>query len=201
MLAAHRLACRARGGTISSMKRAFKWIAIGVALLILLLAGVVLALHRWLATDDFRQRVEREASAALGVPLKVGALTVDVWPLPAVAVEQLRIQSQPAITLERVEARPVWQALVAGRLEVATLIVRDAVLPQQGIAAVGAALQKKQGPKGAAPKSPPGDAFAWMPRRVRLERVTWVDAQGQRLTADAQAQLGDDGLLDEASFK
>lgn len=184
------------------MGKWLKWAGIAVAVLLLALAGVVVALHQWLATDDFRQRVEREASAALGVTMKVGALTVDVWPLPAVAVERLRIQSQPPITLERVEARPVWQSLLVGRPEIGTLIVRDAVLPQQGIAAVAAAVQKKQGPRsGSAPKPPPGDAFAWVPRRAVLERVTWVDAQGQRMTADAKLNLGDDGLLDAASFK
>jgi len=183
------------------MARALKWIALAAALAVLLLGGVAFALHRWLSTDDFRQRVEREATAALGVPLKLGALSIDVWPLPAVAVERLRIQSQPAITLERVEARPVWQALLQGRLEIATLIVRDAVLPQQGIAALAASVQKKQAPRGAAAKSAPGSELAWMPRRALLERVTWVDAQGARMTLDAQAHLGDDGLLDAASFK
>lgn len=184
------------------MGRALKWMAIAAALLVLLLAGVALALHQWLGTDDFRQRVEREASDALGVPLKLGALSVDVWPLPAVAVDKLRLQSRPPITLERVEARPAWAALLQGRLEIATLIVRDAVLPQQGIAAVVAAVQKKQARAPVAAKPQDGAAqLAWMPRRARLERVTWVDAQGARTTVDASADLGSDGLLDEASFK
>jgi uncharacterized protein involved in outer membrane biogenesis len=186
------------------MKRAFKWLAVVVVLFVVLLAGTALALHQWVNTDDFRQRVEREATAALGVPLKLGALSVDVWPLPAVAVDKLRLQSQPAITLERVEARPSWLPLLSGRLEVATLIVRDAVVPQQGVNAVAAAVQKKQaGNKGAPKKAESGAAtdLSWMPRRAVFERITWIDTQGARMTVDAQAQLGDDGLLDEARFK
>ena len=182
------------------MLRALKWLVAAVLLVALLLAGVVFALHSWLGTDDFRQRVEREATAALGVPLKLGGLTVDVWPLPAVAVSQLRIQSQPPITLQRVEARPVWAGLLAGRLEVATLTVRDAVLPQQAIGALGASLQKKGAAKKAdAPK--PADTMSWLPRRAVLERVTWIDARGARMTVDAQVRLDDGGLLESASFK
>lgn len=183
------------------MKRALKWLVVAIVLFVLLLAGTALALHQWVNTDDFRQRVEREATAALGVPLKLGALSVDVWPLPAVAVEKLRLQSQPAITLERVEARPRWAALLAGRLEVATLIVRDAVVPQQGVNAVAATMQKKQAGRGAAKKAETGEDLSWIPRRAVFERITWIDTQGARMTVDAEAQLGDDGLLDEASFK
>lgn len=189
------------------MTRVLKWIAVALAVLVLLLLGAVFALHRWVNTDDFRQRAEREATAALGLPVRIGGLSVDVWPLPAVAVSQLRVQSQPGVTLERIEARPVWQALLRGRLEVATLLVKDAVLPQQGLAAIGAAMQKKApAPSAAASASRPshdggGNAMDWIPRRMVFERVTWVDDKGARTTVDAQARLGRDGLLDNASVK
>ena len=188
-----------------AMARVLKWIVVALVLLVLLVLGTAFALHRWVSTDDFRSRVEREASAAIGVPVKLGALSVDVWPLPAVAVDKLRLQSQPPVTLERVEARPVWQALLQGRLEVSTLIVRDAVLPAQGISAIAAAFQKRKPPAQASP--PPGSegeeggSMDWVPRRAVFERVTWVDEKGARTTVDAQLGLGTDGLLDKATFK
>jgi hypothetical protein len=40
-----------------------------------------------------------------------------------------------------------------------------------------------------------------LPKRALFDDITWVDEKGQRLTADAEAELGTDGLLDEASFK
>jgi uncharacterized protein involved in outer membrane biogenesis len=187
------------------MTRVLKWIAVALAVLVLLLMGAVLALHRWVNTDDFRQRAEGEATAALGLPVRIGRLSVDMWPLPAVAVSKLRVQSQPPVTLERVEARPVWQALLGGRLEVSTLSVKDAVLPQQGLAAIGAAMQKKAPAPASATSAPKpsqsGSGMDWVPRRMVFERVTWVDEKGARTTADAQARLGRDGLLDNASFK
>jgi hypothetical protein len=182
------------------MGRVLKWLAIGLLAFVVLLVAVAMSLQYWLRTDDFRSRVEKEAAAALGVPLKLGRLSIDLWPLPAVAVDQVRLQTQPPLTVERVEARPVWTGLLVGRVEVSTLVVRKAVLPQASIAAIGAAMQKKS--KTVARKQPttPGAPIVW-PRSVVLDDITWVDEKGQRITVDAKADLGGDGYLDEASFK
>ncbi|HVE52328.1 MAG TPA: hypothetical protein VNB23_02965, partial [Ramlibacter sp.] len=180
------------------MAKLLKWFAVAVGAFVLLLVAVAFALQTWLRTDDFRTRVEREAGNVLGVPLKLGKLSVDVWPLPAVAADDVLLQTRPVLTVGRIEARPVWAGLLAGRLEISTLIVRKAVLPQPAIAAIGAAMQKKSAGRKPAPKS---DTPMLLPRRAVFDDITWVDDKGQRLTADAQAQLGGDGLLDEASFK
>jgi len=187
------------------MAKVFKW-AVYLALgLVALLAAVAFTLHRWVSTDDFRLRVEREASAALGVPVTLGRVAVDVWPLPAVALSGIAVQSKPPLTLERVEVRPLWQPLLQGRLAVSTLLVRRAVLPQQGIDAVLLALQKKRQPEpakqGSGPKTPEHDALEGLPRRTVLDEVTWVSAAGARTTVAAEAALADDGLPDSVSFK
>jgi hypothetical protein len=187
------------------MVRILKWLAAVAALGVLLLIGVAMALQQWLRTDDFRSRIEREASAALGAPLKLGRLSVDLWPLPAVAADDVRLLTRPPLTIGRVEARPSWAALLGGRLEVATLIVRKAVLPETAIAFVGTAMQAKAKPPTGRPgprqpdKGQPG-ATSLMPRRAVLDQVTWIDAKGFRITANAEMDLGSDGLLDEASF-
>jgi hypothetical protein len=184
------------------MAKLFKWLAFGLVAFLLLLVGVAMALQYWLRTDDFRSRVEREASAAIGAPLKLGRLSVDLWPLPAVAAENVRIQTRPALTVGRVEARPVWAGLLAGRLEIATLIVRQAVLPQTAISALGAAMQKKEkAPRPAKPAAPGGTSPMMLPQRAVLDDITWIDEKGQRITVDAEAALGGDGLLDKAEFK
>lgn len=184
------------------MTKLIKWGAITVAALLLMLVVVALVLQYWLRTDDFRARAEREASAALGAPLKLGRLSVDLWPLPAVAADDVRVLTRPALTVGRVEARPGYAALLAGRLEIATLVVRKAVLPQAAIAALGAAMDKK--PKARAQPAPPsssGSAMDMLPRRAVFEDITWIDEKGQRITVDANADLGSDGLLDEAAFR
>jgi hypothetical protein len=124
---------------------------------------------------------------------------VDLWPLPGVAAQQVRLQAQPPLTVQRIELRPQWSGLLGGELALGTLTVRGAVLPQPAIAALAAGLQKRP----AAPRGPaaePASTIPW-PQRVVLDDISWVDAKGQRLTFDARAQLGGDGLLDAASFK
>ena len=192
------------------MAKVFKWLVFLALGLMVLLAAVAFTLHRWVSTDDFRQRVEREASAALGVPVALDRVAVDVWPLPAVALSGISVQSKPPLTLGRVEVRPQWQPLLKGRLAVSTLLVRKAVLPQQGIDAVLLLLQKKKAqPAAAAPAPAPGAQAAeaaqaptdWLPRRTVLDEVTWVNATGARTTVNAEATVGDDGLPDKVSLK
>ena len=68
------------------MIKIFKWLFFTALALIVPLLVAVFGLHRWVNTHDFRQRMERDASDALGVPVAVGSIQVDVWPLPAVAL-------------------------------------------------------------------------------------------------------------------
>ena len=55
----------------------------------------------------------------------------------------LEVKSNPVLTVERVEVRPVWADLLQGRMAPATFIVRNATLPQAGIDGVLDVLQKK----------------------------------------------------------
>lgn len=208
------------------MSKIFNFLAVLALGLALLFAALVFGLHRWVSTDDFRQRVALQASAALGVPVTLGNVSVDVWPVPAVAINNIQVQSAPVITVGRVEARPQWQPLLQRRLVVDTLIVRQAVLPQLGLDSVLQAMQellkKKQlapvsigtepdlnakkgiiqvsdAPVAASPSGPA--AMAWLPRRILLDDVTWISAAGTATALDGQALLGDDGLPASASIK
>ena len=158
------------------MKRALKWVLAIVAIVVVLLAAIAIALKSWVGTDDFRLRVAHEISAAVGVPVELRALHVDVWPLPGVSVEQVQVQSKPPLSFERIEARPVWAGLLQKKLEIATLYVRNAVVPQDAIAAVGAAFRKAhpEDPKKAKEKSPASGTVT-LPERIVLEQVTWID--------------------------
>jgi uncharacterized protein involved in outer membrane biogenesis len=185
------------------MNRALKWLFALVALFVVLVAAIAFALHVWVGSDDFRSRMAREISAAAGVPVEIGALSVQVFPLPGVGVDRVQVKSRPALTFERIEARPVWAALLQKKLEIATLYVRDAVVPQEAIAAVSAAFRKAHPEKpGAKKKEVPAETpGVTLPRRIVLEQVTWVDTKGQRNVVDATANMGDDGLPEHVDFK
>jgi AsmA-like C-terminal region len=114
-------------------------------------------------------------------------------------VDGMSIGSRPPLTLERIEARPVWAALLRGRLEVATLVVRQAVVPGLGVAAITAATMRKPAP--AATASPPGERYVWWPRRARFDSLSWIDVNGNTTTVDAQIAMDEDGLPAMASVK
>lgn len=177
------------------MNRVMKWLAAIVLAIALLLGAVAAALQHWVRSEDFRGRLGQQMSAALGVPVQLGGVSVDVWPLPAVALDRVQLESRPALTLERVEARPAWAGLLQGRLEIATLIVRNAVVPEQAVAAIAAAFRKPRpaAPAQSAPDPSPG-RIGLLPRRTVLDHVTWVGAKGGSTTIDGQAQLDPDGM-------
>jgi hypothetical protein len=181
------------------MPRLVRLLIIALCLALLLGAGVAVALHLWTGSDGFRQRIEREASTALGVPVRLARVTVDVWPLPAVALEGLEIQASPALTLERVVARPVWAALLSGRLEVSTLRVRKAVLPQATLVLLAARLKdparEVAPPAGGTTRVGGGEALdlGWLPRSVVLDDITWVNERGRGTTVTATTRLDEDG--------
>ena len=214
------------------MTKIFKWLAFVAFGLVLLFLALVFALHRWVSTDDFKLRLVTEATAALGVPVALGGISVDVWPVPAVALNQINLQTTPAITVGRLEARPQWRPLLQGQLVVATLIIRQAVLPQAGLDAVLAARQARRADLspalpllskqkllthvsiGSEAKNTPNlalktalttqnatpAAIQWLPRRVVLDDVTWVNTAGTATALDGQARLAADGLPDSASL-
>lgn len=171
--------------------------------MLLLLAAGVWALQRWIGAEDFRARAEREASTALGVAVTLERIDVAVWPLPALAVTGIQIQTRPALTLERVEVRPVWRGLLQGRVELATVLVRRAQLPQVSIDALLVALQKKKRTTAISqePEAENTSSFQFIPQRTVLDHVTWVSAKGNSMTLDADAQLSPQGLPDDVSIK
>jgi hypothetical protein len=200
MLTGGRDSCRSRHN--GAMSRVVKWLLAGVLLLVLLPAAVALALQQWVGSADFRARVAQQAGARLRVPVEIGQVTVAVWPVPAVALDQVQVKSRPAITIGRLEARPLWTALVQGRLEIATLVVREARLPEQAVTALVAALaNQREAPPRPAASAASSSASAPLPRRILLEQVTWLPAKGAGSTVDAELHTDPDGLAGHARFQ
>ena len=175
------------------MNRALKWLLGAAAVIVALLAAITIGLRMWVGSDDFRLRVASEISQAAGVPVELGGLTVAVWPLPAIAVDHAQVKTNPPLSFERIEARPIWSALLHKRLSISTLYVRNAVLGQDAIAAVVGAYRKAH-PEADRGKKPRSEGTVSLPERVVLENVTWVDTKGQRNLIDATARIDDDGL-------
>jgi hypothetical protein len=195
--------CAARQNRV--MRKVFKIMGIVLAVCLLLVGGVGVVLYQWTGQDGFRERVAQQASDALGVPVRLGAIRIDWFPVPAVALDDVVVQTQPPLAAKTIAARPVWAALVHRRLEVATLVVQGAVVPQAGVDALLAALQRRNAAVGTpGPRPVPsaddvsaasaGAALLWIPRRTLVEGLSWTSSKGVTTVLDAQARVGDDGL-------
>lgn len=173
------------------MRRARKYLLWALGALLLVLAGALLAVQRWVSSDEFRLRVEQEATALLGVPLKLERVGLTLWPLPGVALDGVELRTRQPLKVERIELRPAWLHLLIGRVAISTLVVRRAVLPQQGIDALLASLQKIR----QRDKSPQtGSSLHLLPRRTVLDELSWVNARGKAIVIQAEAQLDGDAL-------
>lgn len=177
------------------MKRLAIWVSVAILVPVLLLAAIGVLLQQYVGTQDFRTRLAQQVSAVVGVPVQLGAVSVDMWPVPAVAVDQVEVRSKPALTLAHVEVRPTWASLLQRKVEIATLLVRDAVVPQEAVGALVAGLRKSRPAEPRATATDSRQTLAMLPRRILLENVTWVDAKGQRSVVDAQWRVDEtDGL-------
>lgn len=171
-------------------------VALWIGLPALLLVGGAFALNRWIASDDFRERLGAAASETLGAPVRAQRLSLAWWPLPAVAVDGLTIQARTPLSLQRVELRPRWGVLLLGRVRVQTLVVREAVLPEATIALLSARLSDDKARGGQGGRASAEDEaldFSLLPRELVLDEVTWLAADGGRTTVDASLRFDGDG--------
>lgn len=196
------------------MRRIGRWVLLAFVLTCVLVSAVFFLLHRWISTDDFRSRAQAQASEVLGREVRLGALAVDIWPLPAVALNRVEIGTRPLIRIERIEVRPVVAALFSGRLELSTLLVRQADLSQAAVddllaawlarrstTAAGSKPAPSASVKGttARPADAPADEVLTVvvPRRVVLDSATWRSANGSVTMFNADARLDPQALPDE----
>lgn len=166
-----------------------QWWQRAAVVVALVLAGCWWGLQHWLGSDDLRQRAAMAASEAVGVPVTLGRLGLDLWPVPGLALEAVRIETRPVWTLQRVEARAVLGALLRGRLELASLAIHEADVSQAGWEYLAAQRSKRQ-------PAPSGDIAVPWPRNLKVDSLTWRPVSGAPITLDAQAMLAPDGLPD-----
>jgi hypothetical protein len=183
------------------------------ALLLAVAAGV---LAWWLSGDGPRSQLEARLSERLGVKVTVAKLSLDVWPLPAVAVSDVVVAMQPPLTAQRIELRPAWRKLiglggVARELEISLLSLQGLSLPQKGLDQLTQSLskaeqseQKKR--RGTAQNALKTDekldekthgeaAFVVgllaIPQRTQLDGVVWQSTAGESLSLSGNVLLSD----------
>jgi hypothetical protein len=194
------------------MNRSLKMVLSTLLALAVLLSAVAGGLAWWLSGDGPRSQLEARVGERLGVPVRVGQLSLDVWPLPAVVASDVVVATQVPLTAQRIELRPAWSKLTgwgggAHELDIALLSLRGLSLPQKGLDQLTQALSKKersaQQTRRLAPQNaskPDGNSaesaaiivgLLAVPQRIKLDRVVWQSMAGESLELSGAVMLSD----------
>lgn len=198
------------------MTRALKLLLSALLAAALLFAAAAGAMAWWLSGDGPRSQVEALATARLGVPVSLGRLSLDLWPLPSltVAVSDVKIATQSPLSAEHIEVRPAWRKLLGTRmglgtsepreLEILSLTLRGVSVPQKGLDQLSQSLSKAEHPaqqiRGlGAQNALKTDAQAEtavvivgllaIPQSTQLDRVMWQSATGESLLISGDVNL------------
>jgi uncharacterized protein involved in outer membrane biogenesis len=167
-----------------------KWIGIVVGVLLLILAVVPF----FISLDDYIPEIEREISAKLKEPVKIGSLRAVGLPLPHLTVSGITVGKTEDIKVGKVTVTPdLWSLLDATRV-IKSIEIDGLVLTQKAIDRIPAWLPPDA--KSGQPSQPPA---------VRLETIKLDDAviKLQQATFgpfDARVILSDDGNFESASI-
>jgi AsmA protein len=109
-----------------------KWLLVGLAALLVLVVGALLAVPMLLDTPAMQAYVQQTASHALGRPVKFGKVSISALPLPSVRLRQLQVAEDPAfgtgpfVTVGEGRLRIRLRPLLQGRVELADLTLKAA---------------------------------------------------------------------------
>jgi uncharacterized protein involved in outer membrane biogenesis len=147
------------------------FIAAGLAVAGLVLASLVPS------NDDLARRAAAELEARLGVKTTVGTLDWHLLPTPHVVLTQIRIGQPEPITVARATAYPRLRPLLQRHLQLSTLEIDGAVVPQVSLAGLGRE-----------PKVPPASEAVPLATLV-LRDITWISPRGTELVYALQAEF------------
>lgn len=196
-------------GLLVIMKRVLKFALSALLATVLLLAAAAGVLAWWLSGDGPRVQLQVLASDKLGVPVTVGKLSLDVWPLPAVALSDVALATASPLTALRIQLRPAWRKLLgwggARELEIASLSIQGLRLPQKGLDQLAQLLSKNErsaqeirgqtAQKALYTQLDAVAAPAWVvgllaiPQHIRLQDVVWQSATGETLALSGDVHL------------
>lgn len=152
-----------------------------LAVMAVVLATAALALWWWLPSEEaLAQRVADEASKALGVQVRVGALQWQVLPHAQVSLHDVATAQEQPITLRRLVIQPRLLPLLRARVVLAKVELDGATVVQQSLRGLGRGQEKAGAP-------------AVDVERLEFSDVTWVSYSGVAVAYSGEADI-DPGL-------
>jgi len=113
------------------VRRVLTWVLVGFAAVVVLAAAAIVALPRLVETARVQSLIASGAAQALGRPVKFQSLSVAVLPYPAARLHGLEIADDPSfgsgpfLTLDAADFRLKLAPLLRGRVEFATLVLKE----------------------------------------------------------------------------
>ncbi|MEO8389509.1 hypothetical protein [Polaromonas sp.] len=149
------------------MKRAHKWLA-GVVIVLLVVAAAWVAALRLVPSDEeLARRASVELEAALGVKVRVGALHWRLFPSPAVVMEDAATEQPQPIVIKKLTAYPDLFALWQRRIKIDRADLEGAVVPQLSLRGLASKRQKEETATEELPLA-----------RFVFRDVTWISRRG-----------------------
>lgn len=112
----------ATAGTLAAMLRR---LLLALVALVLIVPG---AAYAWLSSDQMRTTLEQQASAALGMPVRIAGARAALFPRVGLALSEVRVGSPAFLTLARVSVSSEILPLMSRRIEGAEIRVVDTLL-------------------------------------------------------------------------
>lgn len=105
-----------------------KLLLIGLAVVLIVIAGLAVAVRMLIDPERVRSTIAAQASAAIGMPVTLQAAEVSIWPRPRVTLSGLKVGEPASLTLDTIEVATALGALLSRRIENAELTIADSTI-------------------------------------------------------------------------
>jgi uncharacterized protein involved in outer membrane biogenesis len=177
---------------LSASPQMIRKLLVSISLLLLIAVLATVAMRSWLRGDAVRVTVERQATAALGMPVRVAAARVSLFPRLGLDLESVEIGAPPTARVDVMRIATGWRLIFSRRVEGADLRLNGGYADGSMIAGLASL--------GAAPPRNVADPIAGSApftivsiRSVRIRNVEIV-AGVERIPTSLDASLAGDRL-------
>jgi uncharacterized protein involved in outer membrane biogenesis len=177
------------GGT--AMK---KLLLIALAVILIIVAGLAIAVRMLIDPERVRSTIEAQASTAIGMPVTLQAADIAIWPRPRVTLSGLKVGEPASLTLERIEVATALRALLSRRIEGAELTIADSTVDLPALLTALGGLAESSPPPPAAEGTPADAPLTLVSVETIALRNVRIIFDGGTATVNLESALRGDRL-------
>jgi uncharacterized protein involved in outer membrane biogenesis len=166
-----------------------KWFGLFLGAIVLILAVVPL----FISLDDAIPRIEKEISARIKEPVKIGSLKASGLPLPHLTVTGITVGKTEDIKVGKVTVTPDLFSLLGATKVIKSIEISQLVLTQKGFDKIPAAAAGEGGQEGKGGTPAPAGPPAVRVQSIKLDDATLKLEQAVLGPFDARLELAADG--------